>query len=119
VAVEAEVVGSEFVARFTGWDHLWALRGGARVPLAHVSGARVGNKKVEAKTLSLRIAGSYVPGVLAAGLYRTRGGGRQLWAVHRGPDVLVVDLHDERWQRLVLQVPDPAAAAAAIAAQKT
>jgi hypothetical protein len=98
---------------------VWALRGGARVPLAHISGARVGNKKVEAKTLSLRLAGSYVPRLLAAGLYRTKGGGRQLWAVHRGPEVLVVDLHDERWDRLVLQVSDPAATAAAIATKKT
>ena len=119
MAVEAEVVNSELVARFTGWDHVWALRGGVRVPLAHVTGARVGNKKAETKTLSLRLGGTYVPGLLAAGLYRTRGGGRQLWAAHRGPDVLVVDLHDERWGRLVLEVPDPAAAAAAIAAQKT
>jgi hypothetical protein len=59
-----------------------------------------------------------VPKVIAAGLYRTKGGGRQLWAVHRSPEVLVIDLRDERWDRLVLEVADSHAAVARIEAAR-
>ena len=119
VAVEVGVEPMTLVVRFTGWDVVWALRRGAWVPLDHVTGAHVDECAKEVRTLSLRVAGSYVPKVLASGLYRSRGGGRQLWAVRRSPQVLVVDLRDEKWDRIVLEVADPAAVAARIEAARS
>ncbi len=106
------------VVRFTGWDVAWALRRGVRVPLHHVTGTRIGARAEELRTLSLRLGGTYLPGVIAAGLYRSKGGGRQLWSVRRAAEVLVINLRDERWDRLILEVPDPAATAALIEAAR-
>ncbi len=118
MAVAIDVGAGALAVRFTGWDVVWAFRRGVRVPLHHVSGAHVGARAEELRTLSLRLGGTYVPRVIAAGLYRSKGGGRQLWSVRRSVEVLVVDLRDERWDRLVLEVPDPAAAAATIEAAR-
>ena len=38
--------------------------------------------------------------------------GTQFWAVRRAEEVLVVDLRDDRFDRLVLEVPDPESVAA-------
>jgi len=112
--VDVTIRGADLCVRFSGWDAFWTFHRGPTIPLAHVTGARVGARNVEVRTVSFRLFGTGVPRRALAGLMRSRGGGRQLWAVYRRPDVLVVDLVEERWQRLVLQVDDPAAAAAAI-----
>jgi len=114
MAAELEVHGAELHVRFTGWDRVWTLRRGPTIPLEHVTGAHVEERADAVKTLRLRIAGSWIPKRLGAGLFMTKGGGRQLWCVHRASRVLVVELEDERWQRLVVEVPDPTGAAALI-----
>jgi hypothetical protein len=116
MAVELDVERTHVEVQFTGWDRVWALRRGARVPIDHVTAVHVDDRAVAVSTLRRRIAGSWIPRRLAAGLFATKGGGRQLWCVHRAPRVLVVDLEHERWQRLVLEVPDPTGAAAWIEA---
>lgn len=114
MAVELETHDAVLHVRFTGWDRVWALRRGPDIPLAHVTGAHVEDRADAVATLRLRIAGSWIPKRLGAGLFMTKGAGRQLWCVHRAPRVLVVELEQERWQRLVIQVPDPEANAALI-----
>ena len=95
---------------------MWALRGSARAAIANVAGAHVDDRRDALSTLSFRLWGSWVPGVLTAGLFRSKGGGRQLWFVRRAKHFLVVDLEREKWDRLVLEVPDPTGSAAWIEA---
>ena len=114
MSIKVDIEGNELAVAFTGWDRVWTFHRGARIPLAHVASARVGNRDEEVRTARLRIAGSYIPKRMATGLFTMRSGGRQLWAVYRRRDVLVIDLTDEKWKRLVLQVDDPAALAARI-----
>ena len=114
MSIKVDIDGNELAVAFTGWDRLWTFHRGARVPLAHVASAHVGDRAVEVRTLRFRIAGGYFPKQMATGLYTMRGGGHQLWAVYRRKDVLVIDLTDEKWKRLVLQVDDPVALAARI-----
>jgi hypothetical protein len=116
MSVEVELESTELIVRFTGWDRVWALRRGARVPVEHITGVRVDARDDAVATLRRRVAGSWIPRRLAAGLFASKGGGRQLWCVHRSPRVLVVGLEQEKWQRLVLEVPDPTGAAAWIEA---
>jgi hypothetical protein len=116
MAVELEVGTVHLDVRFTGWDRVWALRGGARAAIANVTGVHVDDRRDALSTLGFRLWGSWVPGVLAAGLFRTKGGGRQLWFIRRAPRFLVVDLEREKWDRLVLEVPDPMGSAAWIEA---
>jgi hypothetical protein len=95
---------------------VWALHRGARVAVEHVTGVHVDDRRAAMSTVGFRICGSSVPGVLVAGLFRTKGGGRQLLCVRRAKRLLVVDLEREKWDRLVLEVPDPTGSAAWIEA---
>jgi hypothetical protein len=63
--------------------------------------------------LPVRDPGSWAPGVLAAGTVHQEGGWA-FWDV-RGPErAVIIDLADERFARLVVEVDNPAATAAAI-----
>jgi len=94
-----------------GWMRMWALSNGVTVPLANV----VSVAAVDRSTLPLgiRAPGAYLPGVICAGTYRRRGS-KGLWMVGKAKQVLDVELRDESYTRVVLQVADPVATAAAI-----
>lgn len=100
-----------------GAGAVWALKRRVERPLAHVASARVGDRRtLQRQRPALRWPGTLLPGLITAGTYRSPrpGGGRQFWDVRRAERVLVVDLHDDAYSRLVLEVPDPAAVAATI-----
>jgi len=118
MATDVRLEGPELVVEFRGTDRLWTLHRGARVPLAHVTRATVLDRSEALAGVTIRIAGTYWPGAVAMGLFRARGGGRQLWSVGRARRVLVVDLVDEKWNRLVLEAPDPDAFAARLEAAR-
>jgi len=107
MAVHVDVADGTLLVRFNGWDRFWAFHRDARVPLDYVTDVRVVDRRDAHSTLGLRLAGSYVPKILTAGLFRTRGGGRQLWCVHRAQNVVAIDLRGQKWDRIVVEVTDP------------
>ena len=54
----------------------------------------------------IRMPGTNVPGVITAGTFY-QDGKRVLWDVHDPERVIVIDLHDERFNELVVEVADP------------
>jgi hypothetical protein len=54
-----------------------------------------------------------VPGVITAGTFYQEGE-RVFWDVHDPESTVVIQLKDERYVRLVIEVDDPPATAAAI-----
>jgi len=57
--------------------------------------------------------GTNVPGVITAGTFY-QDGKRVFWDVHDPNKTIVIDLHDERYNELVVEVDDPQAAVALI-----
>jgi hypothetical protein len=57
----------------------------------------------------IRTLGTNVPGVIAAGTFY-QDGKRVFWDVHHPEKTIVIDLHDERYNELVVEVADPEAA---------
>jgi hypothetical protein len=50
--------------------------------------------------------GTNVPGVITAGTFY-HDGKRVFWNVHNPEKTIVIDLHDERYNKLVVEVDDP------------
>ena len=95
-----------------GLDKLWALKSRLTIPLEHVRGATHDPGMVRGWP-RWRAPGVFVPGVVRAGTFR-EDGDRVFWDVHDANKAIVIELADERYRRLVVEVEDPAATVAVI-----
>ncbi len=102
----------ELVVEMEGMDKLWALKSRLSVPLANVRGAAV-DPGVAKRETGIRAPGASVPGVITAGTFFVEGE-RVFWDVHDGVKAVVIELVDERYARLVVEVDDPAGTVALI-----
>jgi hypothetical protein len=107
VAVTVSVDAGEVRVRFSGLDRFWALSRGLTIPVHRVRSARVLPRREAAKACpKVRMPGSYWPKRLHAGSYGF-GEKRQLWCVHRGQEVLAIDLRGRPYARVVVEVGNP------------
>ncbi|MFD1466813.1 hypothetical protein ACFQ48_01150 [Hymenobacter caeli] len=96
-----------------GWHKLWALRSELRIPQANIKGARRDAQAAHAP--GLRMPGTHVPGFLKAGTFYLDGffdGKPSFLDVQHDANTIVVDLADEQFTRLIIEVEDPDAAVA-------
>jgi hypothetical protein len=113
-----DVTGGHLDLRLEGWDAVWALRRHLRVPVDHVTEARVVSPS-DVPRAGLRLGGTSLPGRIMAGRFWRPASGWSFWMVRQADEVLVVELHDERYRRLVLEVDDPRSQATRIATAET
>jgi hypothetical protein len=88
-----------------GMDKLWALKSRLTIPLANVRGATA-DPGMMREPRGVRVPGTRIPGVITAGTFR-HDGERVFWDVHDGAKAVVIQLADERYDRLVIEVDDP------------
>ncbi|MET8573101.1 hypothetical protein [Streptomyces sp. NPDC004783] len=100
------------IVEIEGLDKLWALKSRLTIPLAHVRGATA-DPGVVKEPKGLRSPGTHLPGVVTAGTFHIDGE-RVFWDVHDPAKAVVIQLADERYARLVIQVADPRATVALI-----
>ncbi|GEM30932.1 hypothetical protein NN3_19390 [Nocardia neocaledoniensis NBRC 108232] len=109
---EVSIDGGDLVVRIEGLDKLWALKSRLVIPLTNVRGATVDPGIVKERK-GIRAPGTHLPGVITAGTFHIDG--EQVFWDLRDPDkAVVVELADERYARLVIQVDDPAEVVALI-----
>jgi hypothetical protein len=111
--VEVELAKYALVVHVRGMDRLWALKSCLEIPLVHVVGAEIDPEIAQGWRKGLRAPGTHVPGVITAGTFYQEGE-RVFWVAHDPERTVVIHLKDERYARLVIEVDDPAATAAAI-----
>lgn len=111
--VDLEVQDGNLLLHVKGADQLWALRSSLEVPLAHVAGIRADPEVARGWFHGLKVPGTNIPGVITAGTFYQHGN-FVFRDVHRPEKTVVIDLHDERYQSLIVEVADPAAAVALV-----
>jgi len=95
------------IVEVDGWDKLWSLKSRLVIPIQHVIRAYADSSIAESWWKGLRVAGTNVPGVIAAGTFYHHGTW-VFWDIHNPERAVVVDLRDERYEKLIIEVPDPA-----------
>ncbi|MGW3493764.1 hypothetical protein [Streptomyces sp. NPDC001020] len=100
------------IVEIEGLDKLWALKSRLTIPLAHVRGATA-DPGIVKEPKGLRSPGTHVPGVVTAGTFHVDGE-RVFWDVRDPAKAVVIQLADERYARLVIQVSDPHATVALV-----
>ena len=89
-----------------GWHKVWALRSRLAVPLRHITGVRRNPGLMLGWFDRLKLAGAHLPGLISAGTF-LGGDGLDFWDVTDPDRAIVVDLRDETYRRLVVEVEDP------------
>jgi hypothetical protein len=110
---EVELTRDALVVHVQGMDQLWALKSRLEIPLAHVVGAEVDPEIAREWHKGIGAGGTHVPGVVTAGTFYQEGE-RVFWDVHDPEQTVVIQLRDERYARLVIEVENPHATAVAI-----
>ncbi len=96
--------GTQLVVTVTGADRILAVKSSIRVPLQHVRGATA-DRGIVKDPKGRRGPGAHIPGVVVAGTFH-QDGERVFWDVHNGDQVVVIELEEERYTRLVVEVDD-------------
>jgi hypothetical protein len=109
--VELSITEGNLVLHVRGADKLWAFKSSLEIPLAHVVKIRADSETARGWYHGLRMPGTSVPGVITAGTFY-QDGKRVFWDVHNPESTVVIELKDERYNELIVEVADPAAAVA-------
>lgn len=102
----------ELVLRLSRPEKLGALHGDVRVPLDAVQDLHVSRRPFR-ELRGLRAPGTGLPGRIALGTWRHRGG-KDFAALYAGKPAVIVHLRDAAFQRLLVSADDADAVAAAI-----
>jgi hypothetical protein len=114
--VDLSISGGNLVIAVRGADKLWAFKSSLEIPLQHVAGIRADPSVARGWWHGLRIPGTNIPGVITAGTFY-QDGKRVFWDVHNPDNTVVIELHDERYNELIVEVADPNAAVGLIEAK--
>ncbi|MDQ6690126.1 MAG: hypothetical protein M3Z18_06415 [Gemmatimonadota bacterium] len=96
-----------------GFDKFWSLKSRLDIPLAHISSVRIDPEAARGWWHGIRVLGSQIPGVLTAGTFYEKGG-IVFYDVHDPDRTIVLELEHESYQRLIVEVEDPAGTRAMI-----
>ena len=107
--VELSIAGRKLTLSVMGADKLWAFKSSLEIPLVHIAGVRADAEVAGGWWQGVRLPGTNVPGVITAGTFY-QDGKRVFWDVHHPERTIVIDLHDEHFNQLVIEVADPQAA---------
>lgn len=107
--VDLSVADGNLVLHVRGADQLWAFKSSLEIPLAHIAQIRADSSIAHGWWHGLRMPGTQVPGVITAGTFY-QDGKRIFWDVHHPENTVVIELKDERYNELIVEVADPNAA---------
>ena len=106
--VQIEKEGDNFVFEIKGLHKLWALKSRLTIPVAHILKVYA-DKEKSAWVWGLRMPGTQIPGIITAGTYIVKDG-VIFCDVMDVSKSIVIELHDEHYKMLVIEVEDPAKA---------
>ena len=92
-----------------GWSKLWTLKSRLEIPLENIRGVRVDPEIARGWWKGIRAPGTHIPGVIVAGTFY-HDGKRVFWDVRDAESTIVIELIDESYDQLIVEVADPLAA---------
>jgi hypothetical protein len=109
--VDVTIESNRAVFTVQGWDKLWSLRSRLELPLAHITGAEANVDQVNQWWHGLKVIGTDMPGLFAAGTFYYHGE-LVFWDVRHPTSTIIVSLDHERYRKLIIEVSDPGATVA-------
>ncbi len=107
--VDLSISDGNLTLHVRGADKLWALKSSLEIPLRHIAEIRADPAIARGWWHGLRMPGTNIPGVITAGTFYQHGE-RVFWDVHNPDNTIVIELKDEQYKQLIVEVADPKAA---------
>ena len=106
--VRVSITADELTVRILGLHQVLAFRRQIGIPLDHVRGATV-DPGITQESRGIRAPGTRIPGVTLGTYYPSgyRTGPKTFWDVVGSRHVIVIELVDEDYERLIVDVRDP------------
>jgi len=104
--VEISITDNELHLEVKGFDKLWAFKSKLEIPLKHIRSARYDPDAARGWWHGIKMPGSNLPGVITAGTFYEHGQ-RIFWDVHHPEQTIIIELHDERYDELIIEVDNP------------
>lgn len=111
--IQVTLDGDKILFDVEGLHKLWALKSRLVIPRSHIRGAQRDASAVRGWK-GWRAPGTSVPGLITAGTFYVDGK-RIFWDVSNPDKAIVVELEDERYNELIIEVEDPDAVVNALA----
>ncbi len=106
--VEIKREGDKLVFEVQGLDKLWALKSRLEIPCSNLREVRADPTVARGWWKGIRAPGTHIPGVIIAGTFY-HDGKRNFWDVKDPEKTIVIELADERYNELIIEVQNPAA----------
>ncbi|HTQ24277.1 MAG TPA: hypothetical protein VMI09_06240 [Candidatus Binataceae bacterium] len=111
--VELSVGDGMLKVEILGWHKVFALKSRFLIPLAHVGGVRRDPEDAGRWWKGWRLFGTAFPGVVWAGWFY-KDGRHTFWDVSKPENAIAIDLINEGYSQLIVEVADPDEAASLI-----
>jgi hypothetical protein len=109
--IDVTTEGDRAVFTVEGLDKLWSFRSRLELPLAHITAVEHDPEVVGRWWHGVKVVGTDVPGLFAAGTFYYNGE-LVFWDVRHRERAIIVSLEHERYKKLIVEVEDPADAVA-------
>lgn len=106
--VNIERQGDKVVFTVLGMHKLWAFKSELTIPFDHITGVHADLDSLNGWK-GLRVPGTYIPFVISAGTFRKLYS-KDFWDVTDAKKALIVELKDEAYDKLFIEVADTEAA---------
>lgn len=104
--IEVTHDGDKILFDVKGLHKLWALKSRMEIPRLNIRGAHRGDPAAVRGWKGWRSPGMSVPGLIRAGTFYLDGK-RIFWDVSNPDKAVVVELEDETYNELIIEVEDP------------
>src|SRR5215470_11231110 len=104
--VDVSIAGDQLHLEVHGLDKLWSFRGKLEIPIRHIRDVRHDPDAARGWWHGIKLIGTNLPGVLTAGTFFQHGQ-RVFWDVHDPEKSIIIELHDDRFDELIVEVNDP------------
>ena len=91
------------IISITGWDRVFCLKGRVSFAKSNIIRAYPYEKSITPPWL--KNPGTAIPGVIIAGTYQNLKERKEFWCTHFNGNTIVIDLEGEKYNRVVLDLP--------------
>jgi hypothetical protein len=111
--IEISLGSGVLILDVQGWSKLWTLKSRLEIPLENIRGVRIDPEIARGWWKGIRAPGTHIPGLIVAGTFY-HDGKRVFWDVRDAERTIVIELLDESYDQLIVEVADPLAAVSKI-----